>query len=563
MKSAELARMSEMTEEDEVLAEEEEDLTREEEEPVGYGDGYEQLIPDEDLTEEEEEECSRLQRNDPELSELAIYYINNTKLYQYGKALQENTVVENLTLIEDVELFAEESILSCNSELLEEIFEFIDQGQRLTRFTLMSTSNVQVNSRFLYGLVKNSSIKEVSLTHLTIDPDSLKSFLSYTQSVTKLEISMIHLTSFMPESHVFLHGRGTGQTAVQFPQNKSIQELKFFLTDAEESSIVLVLYQFGSQSNIKLLSLGGGKLSSAGSQLSALVKNLHASMSLNMYVPLSEGLQHFLTASATLESIEFDYLDFKASTFEPISVGLKHSQNLQKMILDSCRFDSESTELLQSIFQCPESKIQSLKISGAASFDPSLASFISELISSKPKTSKLAKIDIANLLPGVKQNLGMTTLLRPLKESTLKHLDIGVVSSHLEVQELFLNIPLIRGLKEITFDVERHFYAHEYKNLIIQAFKRNWSLEKVNCARFLDADQEDITKVQFYFARNKSIHEWILAYDAVPTSYLPKVFSSALAYEYHSDFLFRALIVMNDRLGQQRSLKRSPKEKGS
>jgi hypothetical protein len=94
-------------------------------------------------------------------------------------------------------------------------------------------------------------------------------------------------------------------------------------------------------------------------------------------------------------------------------------------------------------------------------------------------------------------------------------------------------------------------------HLIIQAIRQNWSLEKVNCSTFL-RDASALTKMQLCLARNKCIHDWTEVHTAVPTSYWPRVFASALDYEYRRDVIFMGLIALGDRVGLQRSLKRSP-----
>jgi hypothetical protein len=463
----------------------------------------------------EDDQCRRLQQNDPTLTDVRICSHNSHKARRYGEALQQNTVVLELRICVG-------SGLSLDADgNLDLLFEFVEKSRSLTSFTLDSMSDVRVISRFLLALSRSSTIKEISLTLLKIDAESLKRFLCYTQSVNKLEMSMIHLTSLTGESP----GHSTGQTPAQIPQNRSIEELK--LTDVEESSIVQVLYQFGSQSKIRRFSLGGGRRN----------PGVNASM--------SEGLQQFLTASDTIESIEFDNLDFQASSFEPISAALKHSQNLQKMILKCCRFDSVCTELFKNIFQCEESKIESLKISGETKFETALSSVISEIISLKPKTSKLTEINLANLVRLPSSTLDLATLMRPLEEeSTLEHLDIGLYRSPAKVQELLSSIPRIRGLKEITFDVRQDYYDRN-KKFIVQAFKQNWSLEKVNCFRWLEGVEDVLTKIQLTCDRNKTIQKWIAASHSVPTSYWPVVFASYVDNIHRHDVIFRGLIYFN------------------
>jgi hypothetical protein len=274
-----------------------------------------------------------------------------------------------------------------------------------------------------------------------------------------------------------------------------------------------------------------------------------------MSLSSSKPIQRFLERSVTVQSTQFCLYNFKASSFEPIAAGVKSSQSLQKIVVSRCRFDSESTKFLQSIFQCPESTVQSLEISGTTGFEISLSSILSDIVSVKPKTSKLTKINLAGDVAS--SQLDLATLLRPLEDdSTLEHLNLGLLESPKRIQELLSSIPRLRGLKEITFTIRR--FSNKRMQLIIQAIRQNWSLEKVNCSIFL-RDASALTKMQLCLARNKSIHDWTELHTAIPTSYWPRVFASALDYEYRRNIIFMGLIALGDRVGVHRSLKRSPR----
>jgi hypothetical protein len=387
----------ELTEEEEmqVTTEEEEESTEEEEESTEEEE--ESTEEEEELT--AEEECSCLQQNDPSLFEIYIVDLSNNKARRYGEALQQNTVVEELNL--------RGRNLSLDNGDLDLLFEFIERSQSLTRVYLGSIWDVRVIRRFLFALSRSSSVEDIKLHESAAVPaESLQRLLCCMRSLIKLTMFRIR---------IIMEG-SMAQPSVEFSQDKSIEDLN--LQTVEESCAIQVLHFFGSQSNIKRLS----------------IRLCNTEMSASF----SKCLEQFLTASASLQTINLESCNFVASTFEPISAGLKHCQNLQKMVLSSCDFDSESADLL------------------------------------------------------------------------------------------------------------------------VRVFKQNCSLEEVsNSFHLQKADNGKLATMQLCCARNKSIREWIVVHNTVPTSYWPKVFESALAYKYRHDVIFRGLMALGDRVGQERSSKRS------
>jgi hypothetical protein len=333
----------------------------------------------------------------------------------------------------------------------------------------------------------------------------------------------------------------TRQTPTELPQNTSIEQLD--IANVKEAFVIQMLNHFGSQSKLKRLSINTIDYTWRG------ISNL-------MSFSFSKRLQQLLESSSTLQSIELLNYYLHPSTFEPISVGVMRSQSLQKIALTSCKVDSKSALLLQNIFQCPDANIQTIEISFDTEFETPMCSFLSEIISSKPMASKLTEINLAELDNDNKAKLDFATFLRPLEEvSTLEHLNLGFIGTPAKIQELLSCIPRMRGLKEITFHIQQDYYKENTK-LISQAFRQNWSFEKVNC--FLKDDNEDLTEIHFDCARNKIIRKWIQASQPVPANSWYMVFASALEYEYRHDVIFRGLLVLGDGVGQQRSLKRSP-----
>jgi hypothetical protein len=108
----------------------------------------------------------------------------------------------------------------------------------------------------------------------------------------------------------------------------NVEELK--LLGDQEISKIQIYKQFWSK--FKFVSIYGGRLER------------------NMRERLSKYIQQFLQGSVCIQTITFHWYDFKASTFSPISAGVKPNQSLQTISLDSSRFDLESRESLQSIF---------------------------------------------------------------------------------------------------------------------------------------------------------------------------------------------------------------------
>jgi hypothetical protein len=264
--------------------------------------------------------CRRLVQNDPSLSDVKILRMNNSEARRYGQALRHNSVVESLS-ISVVESLAisdgTELTLDSNGDL-DPLLEFIARSQSLKKFVLRDVRDVRAVGHFFFAVSKSSSIKELCLSTLTIPQKSLKILLSHTTSLIKLRILWASIEMSTEEI--------TAQDALT-DQNSSIEELE--INGVGAPLLIQVLEQFGSHSNIKRLSID-------------------ARWDCGKSVSLSRSVQQLLEASATLQTVEFAWWEFEASTFGPISSGLKNSKSLQNMVLSHCKLDSESEELLQS-----------------------------------------------------------------------------------------------------------------------------------------------------------------------------------------------------------------------
>jgi hypothetical protein len=470
-----------------------------------------------EMTETDEQQCMRLQENDPTLSEVTIISLNNNNARRYGEALQHNTVVNKLTI-----WHASQLTLDDDDNNVDLLLQFIETSRSLETFHwIRNDDNVRVSRRFLLAVSRSTSMKDLSLSNMTIPADSLEYLFNHTQSLTKLTMS----------SRISIEG-----AFVALSRNTSIEELTIY--GDVDSVWIKVLDHVGPQPNIKRLFIYGGL---------RLV---------NMSVPLSKSIQRFLEASATLQSIEFANYIFDAFTFEPIAAGLKQSQSLKKIRLFFCTFDYESRMLFQSVFQCPASNIQTLNITGRTDFDTPVSTVLSEIIALKSNTSKLSEIKLC--LETYSNGFDMAALLGPLEEdSTLESLDLRSIDTTKGVNELFSSIPRLRGLKEITCSFSYTQNTDENKRLLKKAVRPNCSLEKVCCVDFPDGN------LQSYCDRNITVPQLIADPDAVPISVWPNILQSQLAYEYKHDSQFRSLMALGDIMGQQKSRKRSPPVSGA
>jgi hypothetical protein len=361
----------------------------------------------------DEEQYRRLQQNDPAKSYVRIWGLCNNSARQYGDALQNNTVVQEIIMQ------GSELTLDDDNDDVDLLLQFIETSQSLKVFGMLGVQNAGVVGRFLVALSKSSSIKELSLRHIVTPSESLENLLCGTQSLTKLEIDS---SSF------------EGQFAAIESHNRSIEELELVAVDTEDS-LIHVLEHFGAKSKMKRLSIGSTSQSS----------------DTDMSSVLSKCIQQLLGACSNLQTVHFRDFKFQASTFGPIATEIKTSQSLQNLQIDTCKFDSGSTDLFRSIFQSPISTILLLDVQSSTTFHQEqlstkqheiLPTILSEIIALKPNTSKLTEIKLDNFLSMILERVDLSTILRPLEEdSTLECLHICRIYHHGERKENFSSIP--------------------------------------------------------------------------------------------------------------------------
>jgi hypothetical protein len=167
-----------------------------------------------------------------------------------------------------------------------------------------------VVGRFVLALSRSSSIQAIELEKVTLSLDSLTRLICSTQCLKKLVVNLILTEELGTIS--------TRQTPEELPQNRSIEQLD--IANVKEAFVIQMLNHFGSQSKLKRLSINTNDYTWRGES------NL-------MSFSFSMRLQQLLESSSTLQSIELLDYYLHPSTFEPIAVGVMHSQSLQRRYL--------------------------------------------------------------------------------------------------------------------------------------------------------------------------------------------------------------------------------------
>jgi hypothetical protein len=144
-----------------------------------------------ELTEEDEEQCSRLRQNDPSLIKLSLHLgsgiIDNTRIVRhYGKALEDNNVVESLRINGGSSEF---ELSLDNDGDLDPLNEFMEKSQSLQFVCLYHVRDVRAVGRLVFALSKSSSIKVLSMVQLSIPSDSLSNLFRQTKSLRKLVLN--------------------------------------------------------------------------------------------------------------------------------------------------------------------------------------------------------------------------------------------------------------------------------------------------------------------------------------------------------------------------------------
>jgi hypothetical protein len=232
-------------------------------------------------------------------------------------------------------------------------------------------------------------------------------------------------------------------------------------------------------------------------------------------------LQHFMTTSKSLQRVTLRF-EKDVVLVDRLSRTIKRNPSITQVTL---RIDAENVS----------------------------SYFASEIISSKPRSSKLSEIVIKNHITSNE----ISTLLDPFeRRSTLELLTIEspLEFSRKYIESLLDHIPRLRGLRGLRFrfSVLNPNYHPNFDAELMQALYQNLSLETV----IVDdsyCDYPDFQRLKdLWCSRNKSIHAWTRVEDAVPvsTSYWPMIFASTQDCEHKLDVRYRGLMSMGEIRGE-------------
>ena len=386
--------------------------------------------------------------------------------------------------------------------------------------TNRSQRTASSHREFIEALRQNLSIQSVTFRNLYLSEEVVAAFLDSTRSVTEFCISGCVIESVPPA-----RDRDFAQTiAAALQRNQQI--LHWSLQNLDESLLLPLLRALASNE---------------------IAESFDFMTSEEHTVETSNAIQQILESSTTsIQKFELSkyYTDpFTEQTFRPITEGLRRSQtvndvtfrgfnftdtgarqvsncirtklNLRSLTLSYCRCGAAGSALLQSVLRevllRPDSSLRSLGFNGDHPIQLSITDF--------------------------------RTLLKAVEGSKLEELAIGRISESESAQHLralLESLPAMK-IKKFSLDVDFNNAVHyDWKPEILQALKRNFSLECTDISHF---DAEDNEVVLFYLGRNHRLAEWIDNPLMVPRRLWPEAMQ--LALEAGATTLYQSLLALS------------------
>ena len=456
----------------------------------------------------------RLRQNDPTTTSTSIIYLRREPSdADLAQALQQNP------FIREIDLFLENVQTTNWGDLL----RVIATRDNLRRVTLMDAVNPEARNApaaaalvrsILRAIQQNAYIRFVRLFSLRL-PADISTFVDTASSITSFELSQCDTE----------RQQGARDLAMALQRNTNIQTLQ--LGNLVDIYVIPILQGLRSNHSLRTLFLGGTSFSDATTR--AIQQLLESTVSSIQTFGLggmrfeNNGDTHTLRTiaqsliqSQIMSALRFTYCNFRDEGSTAVFRGiLQNKQNLTSLCLDNCTFSGGQVhETIVSTLLRPDSPLQ---------------------------TFELKKYNLGDVLPNVR----FQNLLRAVEMSKLERFAIGRVHSHQQLRALTDSIPLMRiKVLEVVVESESGFGGENYKQLLLQAVKNNFSLRSVDGNHSFPPerdlfDADDKTRLLFYADRNERLDQWVDNSETVGRKVWPEALK--LAEQAGPDSLFRGL----------------------
>jgi hypothetical protein len=210
----------------------------------------------------------------------------------------------------------------------------------------------------------------------------------------------------------------------------------------------------------------------------------------------------------------------------------------------NCSFDETSTDAFETMF-AQNSNLCGLGLASTVSFTKPTQIMVARILQNHSPLQMLA-IEVTGNPEG---GIMMLSIMKALESNTTLHyLGIEGVDDHV-CAALGTGLPKLRGLHELRCD--GFHLAEMQQSMMLEAFKRNISIQKTSDVEEAFPDDDDKKKLRFYAMRNKNIPLLLDNPDRVPLSAWPKIFEITQQTEFHSTIIFNALQKVACRICQE------------
>jgi len=255
----------------------------------------------------------------------------------------------------------------------------------------------------------------------------------------------------------------------------------------------------------------------------------------------------------TLMSFRFRYDQMSPLLAPDLSSS---STTLRRLALEYCSFDVSTTLDLERFLTSPSCPLQSLALRGHLEFGYPV--FLANVLS---RNRSLSELDLDSLHYLTDDNthysshVAMEAFWQSLHRSntTLKRLNLGLVSRHHQCQQFCHHLPQITTLNELT--VKFAASLKEQKINLLAAFRNNRSLTQIDC-RFTDDtpwlgdnNNNNNSNLSLYCLRNQQLPVLVAQPNFTNALWLHVLVQTLPSHETqpagnHTDLAFRAVQAM-------------------